>query len=95
MAGARQRECKRGLDVLMAGDLAADVADQPAQTRAQDAQFSTARAPRKNGANQLEKMQCVLSWHYAFSSPSVLLRTPPQEGIMPIRDMSSFVPARL
>jgi hypothetical protein len=40
LAGARQRERKRRLDVLMAGDLAADVADQPAQTRAQDAQFS-------------------------------------------------------
>jgi hypothetical protein len=25
-----------------------------------------ARVPRKNGANQLEKMQCVRSWHYAF-----------------------------
>jgi hypothetical protein len=25
-----------------------------------------ARAPCKNGADQLEKMQCVLAWHFAF-----------------------------
>jgi hypothetical protein len=41
LGGARQRQGKRRLDVLMAFDLAADVPDQPAQTRAQDAQFST------------------------------------------------------
>jgi len=40
-------------------------------------------------------MQCVLSSHYAFRSPSVLRRTPPQGGSTPNRDMSSFVPARL
>jgi hypothetical protein len=39
LEGARQREGKRRLDTLVAGDLAADVADQPAQPRAQDAQF--------------------------------------------------------
>jgi hypothetical protein len=41
LGGARQREGKRRLDVRVAFDLAADVTDQPAQTRAQDAQFST------------------------------------------------------
>ena len=41
LIGARQRHGKRRLDVLMAGYLAADITDQPAQTRAQDAQFPT------------------------------------------------------
>jgi hypothetical protein len=39
--GARQRKGKRRLDVHMGGDLAADVTDQPAQARAQDAQLPT------------------------------------------------------
>jgi hypothetical protein len=34
LEGARQREGKRRFNVLMAGNLAADVTDQPAQTRA-------------------------------------------------------------
>jgi hypothetical protein len=54
-----------------------------------------AGTPRENLANGLEKMQCVLSWHCAFRSLSVVLQTPPREGIMPNRDKSSFVPARL
>src|SRR5665647_2933355 len=41
LGGARQREGKRRLDVGVAGDIAADVADQPAKPGAQDAQFST------------------------------------------------------
>src|SRR6202158_3833468 len=41
LGGARQRQGKRRLDVRLAFDLAADVTDQPAQPRAQDAQFST------------------------------------------------------
>lgn len=41
LGGARQRQGKRRLDVRVAFDLAADVTDQAAQTRAQDAQFST------------------------------------------------------
>ncbi len=40
LGGARQRQGERHLDVGVAGDLAADVTDRPAQTRAQDAQFS-------------------------------------------------------
>jgi hypothetical protein len=40
LGGARQREGKRRLDVRLAFDLAANVTDQPAQTRAQDAQFA-------------------------------------------------------
>jgi hypothetical protein len=39
LTGARQRECKGRLDVLMAGDLAADVTDQPSNSAAQDAQL--------------------------------------------------------
>jgi hypothetical protein len=41
LTSARQREGERRFNVLMAFDFAADVADQPAQTRAQNAQFST------------------------------------------------------
>ena len=40
LVGAGQREGKCRLEVLLAFDLAADVADQPAQTGAQDAQFA-------------------------------------------------------
>jgi hypothetical protein len=39
LGGARQREGKRCLDLLMAGDLAADVTDQPSKPAAQDAQL--------------------------------------------------------
>ena len=41
LEGARQREGKRRFNVLMAGNLAADVTDQPAEPGAQDAQFPT------------------------------------------------------
>ena len=41
LTGARQRQGKRRLDILLAGDLAADVTDQPAKPGAQDAQFPT------------------------------------------------------
>jgi hypothetical protein len=34
LGGAGQRKCKRRLDVLMAGDLAADVTDQPSKPAA-------------------------------------------------------------
>ena len=39
LTGARQREGKCRLDVLMAGDLAADVTDQPSELAAQDPQL--------------------------------------------------------
>jgi hypothetical protein len=39
LGGTRQRDCKGRLDVGVAGDLATDVRDQPAQTRAQDARL--------------------------------------------------------
>jgi hypothetical protein len=39
LGGARQREGKRCLDLLMAGDLAADVTNQPSKPAAQDAQL--------------------------------------------------------
>jgi hypothetical protein len=38
-SGTGQRQGKRRLEVLLALDLAADIADQPAQSAAQDAQF--------------------------------------------------------
>ncbi len=41
LAGARERGFERGLDVLPAGDLTADVADQPSKPGAQDAQLPT------------------------------------------------------
>ncbi len=39
LGGARQRQGKCRLDVVMAGDLAADVTDQPSKPAAQDAQL--------------------------------------------------------
>ena len=41
LTGAREWCFERGLDVLLAGDLAANVADQPAEPGAQDAQLPT------------------------------------------------------
>ena len=41
LAGARERGFERCRDVLLATDLAADVADQPAEPGAQDAQLPT------------------------------------------------------
>jgi hypothetical protein len=41
LTGARQRQGKRRPDIHLAGDLAADVADQPAEPGAQDAQLAT------------------------------------------------------
>src|SRR3954468_1799548 len=41
LTGARERCFERGLDVLPAGDLTLDVADQPAEPGAQDAQLPT------------------------------------------------------
>src|ERR1039458_5387825 len=41
LGGARQRQGEYRLDALLTGNLAADVADQSAQTGAQDAQFPT------------------------------------------------------
>jgi hypothetical protein len=41
LGGVRQRQGECRLEVPLVGNLAADVTDQPAQTRAQDAQFPT------------------------------------------------------
>jgi hypothetical protein len=41
LAGARERGFERHLDVLLAGEIAADVADRPAEPGAQDAQLPT------------------------------------------------------
>src|SRR3954467_1644442 len=41
LAGASERDLERSRDLLLATDLAADVADQPAEPGAQDAQLPT------------------------------------------------------